>query len=276
MEIRYVPDRIRMMRMTTEELRAGYMVENLMQEGALRTVYTDVDRAIIGGAVPADEPLTLSSARELAADYFCERRELGVINVGAEGTISVDGTAYRIGTHDCLYVGRGSREITFTSVNSADPARFYLLSYPAHREFPTTHATPKQASPVRLGSPESCNVRTIYKYIYPDGIRSCQLVMGFTVLESGSIWNTMPAHTHERRSEIYFYFNIPGDQVVFHMMGPGDETRHLVVRNHQAVISPSWSIHSGAGTANYAFIWGMGGENQAFDDMDHIALGNLR
>lgn len=276
METRYTADAVRFQRMTTEETRQNFLIETLFQPGTIQTVYVDIDRAVVGSAVPTTAPLTLASAKELAAEYFCERREAGVINLGAPGTITIDGTAYPMGSRDCLYIGRGSRTIEFASANAADPAKFYILSYPASAAYPTTHATLAQATSVKLGSQKTANERTINKYIFPAGIKSCQLVMGFTELAEGSVWNTMPPHTHERRSEVYCYFGLPEGAAVFHMMGKGDETRHLVMKNLQVAISPSWSIHSGVGTMAYTFVWGMGGENQDFDDMDHIKVEELR
>jgi 4-deoxy-L-threo-5-hexosulose-uronate ketol-isomerase len=276
MESRYTADPIRYQRMTTAEVRQDFLIDNLFQPGQLQTVYVDIDRAIVGSAVPTSAPLVLASSKELAAEFFCERRELGVINLGEPGVVTVDGNIYKMANRDCLYIGRGSRTIEFSSADAAKPARFYLLSYPASAFYPTTHATFSDATPVKLGSPKTANVRTIYKYIYPDGIKSCQLVMGFTELAEGSVWNTMPPHTHERRSEIYCYFDLPEGAAVFHMMGRAAETRHLLVHDLQVAISPSWSIHSGVGTASYTFVWGMGGENQDFDDMDHIKVEELK
>jgi 4-deoxy-L-threo-5-hexosulose-uronate ketol-isomerase len=276
MEIRYSPDPVRFCRMVTEELRGNFLVESLFQPNTVEMLYTDVDRAILGSAVPTDASLTLASADELRADFFCQRRELGILNIGRSGTVAVEGQSYKMANLDCLYVGRGSKDIRFASDDPKSPAKYYLLSYPAHRDFPVGHVRIEQASPVRLGSVEASNKRTIYKCIHPDGIRSCQLVMGFTVLEPGSVWNTMPPHTHERRMEIYLYFNLPDDARVFHYMGQPSETRHIVVADSQAVISPSWSIHSGVGTAAYTFCWGMGGENQAFDDMDLLAMDAIK
>jgi 4-deoxy-L-threo-5-hexosulose-uronate ketol-isomerase len=254
MQSRYTADFSSFQRMTTRELRQSYLVETLFQPGQLQTVYVDIDRAIIGSAVPTTASLALASSKELASDFFAQRRELGVINVGAAGTITVDGKAYAMANRDCLYIGRGSRVIEFASANAADPAKFYILSYPAHADYPTTHATYRDATPVKLGSQQTANQRTIYKFIYPAGIKSCQLVMGFTELVEGSVWNSMPAHTHERRSEIYCYFDLPAEQTIFHLMGKADETRHLAVKNLQPVISPSWSIHCGVGTSNYTFM----------------------
>ena len=276
MEVRYSPDPVRFSRMTTQEVRENFLVESLFQPDNIEMLYSDVDRAILGSAVPADQSLTLTSADELRAGFFCQRRELGVLNIGQEGTVTVDGQSYEMANLDCLYVGRGSKDITFDSNDRKNPAKYYLLSYPAHKDFPTEHVAIDRTDPVQLGSVEGSNKRTIYKCIHPGGVQSCQLVMGFTALEPGSVWNTMPPHTHERRMEVYLYFNVPGDARVFHYMGRPSETRHIAVADGQVVISPSWSIHAGVGTAAYTFCWGMGGENQAFDDMDHLSIDNIR
>ncbi|MCB1055188.1 MAG: 5-dehydro-4-deoxy-D-glucuronate isomerase [Acidobacteria bacterium] len=280
MDIRHLADPTRVTRMTTEEVRDTFLVDDLFAVDAISMLYCDADRAILGSAVPATKPLTLESAPELRADTFCERRELGILNIGGPGTITVDGKDYPMAPRDGLYVGRGSRSITFASTPAAGgdevPARYYLLSFPAHAAYPTAHVRPGDTEPLRLGTPEEANQRTLYKLIHPAGVRSCQLVMGFTVLEPGSVWNTMPPHTHDRRMEVYLYFDLPENGRVFHFMGRPDATRHLVVAEGQAVISPSWSIHCGAGTGAYSFCWGMGGENQAFDDMDHLTLGDLQ
>lgn len=277
MDVRYSADPVRFELMTNEEVRESFLVDSLFAADAISMVYaTDVDRAILGSAVPTTRPLTLESAPELRADTFCERRELGVLNIGGPGSITVDGTEYAMAERDGLYVSRGSQTITFASNSGDSPARFYLLSYPAHAAHPTTHIPQSEASPVRLGSQEAANERTIYKLIHPGSVKSCQLVMGFTVLEPGCVWNTMPPHTHERRSEIYLYFDMPDEVRVFHFMGRPESTRHLIVGEGEAAISPSWSIHCGAGTGAYTFCWGMGGENQDFDDMDHLTLAELR
>ena len=275
MEVRYTADNIRYQRMTTKELRESFLIESLFEQGKISLVYTDTDRAVVGSAVPTDKPLALSTAKELASDYFAQRREIGVINVGAKGSVTVDGQKFEMENRDGLYIGRGSKEISFRSEIPTAPAAFYLLSYPAHADYPTTHAKKADAAAVNLGTVEESNKRIIYKYIHPDGIKSSQLVMGFTEMEPGCVWNTMSAHTHERRTEVYMYFDVKDNNVVFHLMGMPSETRHLVVRNRQAVISPSWSIHSGTGTSCYSFIWGMGGENQKFDDMDGIDMDKL-
>jgi 4-deoxy-L-threo-5-hexosulose-uronate ketol-isomerase len=263
--------------MTTAELRESFLVEDLFEPGAVNLLYTDVDRAVIGSIVPTDKKLVLPTSKaQLASEYFAERREIGLINTGAAGNVIVDGKPYPMESRDGLYIGRGNRQIEFESRDKSDPARFFLMSYPAHTAHPTTHIKRASAEAVELGSVRDANQRTIYKYIHPKGIASCQLVMGFTELKEGSIWNTMPPHTHSRRTEVYLYFNVDPAARVFHMMGMPQETRHLVVKNGHAVISPSWSIHAGAGTRGYSFIWAMGGENQIFDDMDAVAVGELR
>ena len=239
-------------------------------------VYCDVDRVIAGSVVPVKKELALTSADELRAEFFCQRRELGILNIGQTGTVTVDGKRFSLANRDGIYIGRGCKDITFKSDNSAKPAMFYLVSYPAHASYPTTHISKAQSAAVPLGSVQQANKRTIYKYIHPDGVKSCQLVMGFTELAEGSVWNTMPAHTHERRMEVYMYFDFPDTARVFHLMGKADQTRHIVVAPKQVVISPSWSIHSGVGTQAYTFCWAMGGENQAFDDMDGIAIKDLK
>lgn len=276
MEIISATDVRSYVRMSTPELRSSFLLDGLFVAGRLTVRYWETDRAVIGGAVPGRTKLTLGTARELAATYFCERRELGVINTGDDGTVEVDGVNYALGNLDCLYVGRGARKIAFGSRSAAKPAKFYLLSYPAHTSYPTTLARHDDINGTALGAPETANDRTLYKFIHAGGIKSCQLVMGVTILKAGSIWNTMPPHTHTRRSEVYLYFDVPENAAVFHFLGRPDETRHLVVRDRQAVLSPPWSIHSGAGTDSYGFIWGMGGENQDFADMDPAPIATLR
>lgn len=276
MDIRYTADPVRFERLTTAELRESFLIEGLFAADRICMNYCDVDRAIVGSAVPASTVLTLEAAPELRAEFFCERRELGILNIGDAGTVTVDGASYPMSNRDGLYVGRGSQSLTFASEEAARPARYYLVSFPAHVAHPTTHIQQSQAAPVRLGGRETSNERTLYKLIHPGGAKSCQLVMGFTVLEPGCVWNTMPPHTHERRMEVYLYFDMPETARVFHFMGTPESTRHLVVANDQAVISPSWSIHCGAGTSAYTFCWAMGGENQDFDDMDHLALSQLK
>ncbi|MFB5759238.1 5-dehydro-4-deoxy-D-glucuronate isomerase [Paenibacillus medicaginis] len=261
----------------TERLRHEYVIESLFVPGELKLVYSHVDRYIIGAAVPVQEAIELKAdSKTIGADTFLERREVGIINIGGPGTVTVDGSDYELDTRECLYVGLGAKEVLFKSSDAANPAKFYLNSTPAHKTYPTAKTGPSDAFNVHLGAIDHSNERTIYRYIHDKGIQSCQLVMGMTVLEPGNMWNTMPAHTHNRRSEVYLYFNLPDDAVVFHLMGEPQQTRHVVMRNEQAVISPSWSIHSGVGTHNYTFIWGMAGENQIFEDMDGVAMDELR
>ena len=262
--------------MNTAELREQFLIEDLMTKGEIKFTYSHYDRVIIGGAVPTNEILKLENYPMLRANFFLERREMGVINVAGEGSISVDGKTYDLAKKDCLYISRGSKDISFSSKNANSPAEFYILSAPAHKEYPTTLMKEADATPVVLGSAETSNHRTIHKYIYADGIQSCQLVMGLTTLTTGSVWNTMPSHVHDRRMEAYFYFDVATDQTVFHFMGEPQETRHMTVHNNQAIISPPWSIHSGCGTTNYSFIWGMGGENQDYGDMDAVAIIDLK
>jgi 4-deoxy-L-threo-5-hexosulose-uronate ketol-isomerase len=276
MDVLYTADSVRYASMTAEELRGSFLVDRLFGADTIAMVYSDVDRAILGSAVPATKALSLESAPELRAETFCERRELGILNIGGAGTITVDGIEHPMAPRDALYVGRGIRALTFASDAARTPARYYLLSYPAHAAHPTVHVEQSKAEAVHLGSMEMANKRTIYKLIQPGTVDSCQLVMGFTVLEPGCVWNTMPPHSHERRMEVYMYFDLPEDGRVFHIMGRPEETRHIVVADGQAVISPSWSIHCGVGTSAYTFCWGMGGENQAFDDMDHLTIDQLK
>ncbi len=264
----YVPCKLATKAMTTAEIRENFLIEDIFQPDEITLYYTDCDRAIVGSACPKTKKLTLATADELRATYFCERRELGVLNIGSKGIVNVDGVAYELDTLEMLYIGRGSKSIVFESLDSENIAEFYLLSYPSHKEYPTTKSALGEANILNLGTQDRANVRTINQAICENRIKSSQLVMGYTALKDGSVWNTMPSHTHERRSEIYMYFNIQPDECVFHLMGTPDETRHIVVKNKQVVISPSWSIHSGCGTRNYTFCWGMGGENQRFDDMD--------
>ncbi len=268
-------DIIRYRTMTTEELRSTFLLEELFRVGALDLIYVDLDRTVIGSAVPAREKLVLPTADPLKAAYFTERRELGILNIGAPGVVTVNGSRFALGNLDALYVGRGNEHVSFESEDAVTPAEFYLLSYPAHAVYPTSVIRSATQERVKLGTPESANQREITKLVYLDGVQSCQLVMGFTQLASGSVWNTMPAHTHMRRSEVYLYFNLPAQERVVHLMGPAHETRHLMIANKQVVISPGWSIHAGVGTANYTFCWGMGGENQVYDDMDKLATAEL-
>lgn len=276
-EIRYSigPDAFR--HYTTEQMRAEFLIPQVMVPGEITAVYSMYDRMMTLGAVPAAAPLVLPVYESLTkAAFFLERREMGIINVGGSGTVKVDGKVYHLANKECLYIGRGAKEVIFVSDEAATPAEYFINSCPAHKEYPTTHATLADANQVNMGSKENCNERTIYQFIHEGGIKSCQLVMGFTSLKPGSIWNTFPPHTHLRRMEVYFYFDLPENQIVMHFMGDPKETRHLAVHNKQSVISPEWSIHSGAGTQNYAFIWAMAGENQAFTDMDGQDLKSIR
>ncbi len=263
----------------TARLREEFLISDLFKKGEIKTIYSHIDRIIVGSAVPAQEALVLTAGDEIRARYFLERREMGVINIGGKGKITVDGTVYELGYKDGIYIGMGSENISFESVDSAAPAKFYFNSAPAHKTYPTVLITPDSIKPenkVELGCLEESNHRVINKYILPGQVESCQLVMGMTSLKPGSVWNTMPCHTHDRRMEVYLYFEVADDAVVFHYMGEPTETRHIVMRNEEAVISPSWSIHSASGTRAYTFIWGMVGENQAFDDMDPVAMQDLR
>lgn len=260
----------------TAGLREQFLIENLFQSGEINLTYSHIDRIIVGGVVPTEQPITLEGGKEIGVDFFLQRRELGIINIGEPGIIVVDGETFAIDSREAIYVGMGSKEIQFASVNAGQPARFYLNCAPAHCHYPTRKITREEASPETLGNQENCNVRTIYKYLHPAVLPTCQLLMGMTELAPGSLWNTMPCHTHERRMEVYLYFDMKDENIAFHFMGGPQETRHIVMRNEQAVISPSWSIHSGVGTASYTFIWGMVGENQTFHDMDHIAMSDLK
>lgn len=275
MEIRHSVHPEDVKRLTTEELRERFLIQGLFQPDEIKMVYSHVDRMITGSACPI-KPLTLSVGKEMGVDYFLERRELGIINIGHAGIVKVDGVEYQLAATDGLYVGKGAKEIIFTSLDTAKPAKFYFNSAPAHTTYPTVKIERKGITPAHLGSINSSNERNIYKYIEPNTVKSCQLVMGMTVLEPGNMWNSMPCHTHDRRMEVYLYFNLPEDAVMFHFMGEPTQTRHIVMRNEEAVISPSWSIHSGVGTSCYTFIWGMAGENQIFDDMDHVAMKAIR
>jgi len=269
MEIRQYSHPKDAMNYTTQRLKEEFLIEKVMEAGKIHSVYSMIDRIITMGIVPTTSSITLPAFVERTkAQYFLERRELGVINIGGSGTVKVDGVEYKLDKKDCLYVGKGNKELIFSSESASEPAEFYINSCPAHKEYPTVKASMKDANPVHLGSMENANKRTIYQFIHENGIQSCQLVMGYTQLEPGNCWNTFPPHTHDRRMEVYFYFDMPQDRIVMHFMGEPTETRHIVMRDKQAVISPSWSIHSGAGTGAYTFIWGMCGENKEFPDMD--------
>jgi 4-deoxy-L-threo-5-hexosulose-uronate ketol-isomerase len=278
MRLLQMADAVRYPRMTTAELRETFLLEGAFVPGAITLAYVDLDRTVIGGVVPAASALSLETQPELRSDFFCERRELGVLNVGGKGSVTVDGKDFSMEKLSCLYVGRGSKTVRFTSESAENPAAFYLLSYPAHADYPTKRVTfaKLEGGAVHLGSVETCNKRSIYKAIFLDGIKSCQLVMGFTLLEAGSNWNTMPPHTHMRRSEVYFYFDVEAAHRVVHLMGPAEETRHLMMSDKDIVVSPGWSIHAGVGTKSYGFCWGMGGENQRYDDMDGVAIAELK
>ena len=260
----------------TARLREEFLIEDLFQPDSVKMVYSHIDRIITGAAVPVSKALTLDAGDELRAEYFLQRRELGIINIGGEGKVTVDGVEYTLRHKDGIYIGMGSKDIKLESANANEPAKFYFNSAPAHKTYPTVYIQPENCARVELGTMEESNHRTICKYILPGQVESCQLVMGMTSLMPGSVWNTMPCHTHDRRMEVYLYFNVPEDAVVFHYMGEPTETRHIIMRNEQAVISPSWSIHSASATRAYTFIWGMVGENQDFDDMDGVAMKDLR
>ena len=261
-------DPVRYPRMTTEELRSTFLLDRLCEPGKIHLNYVELERAIVGFAAPVDAPIALAAEPELRAEYFLERREIGALNIGGTGTITVDGKSYELNHLDVLYIGRGNKNVTFASKEKNAPAIFYLLSYPAHAEYPVALVRKDDSSPMELGSLETSNKRTICKYIHLEGARSCQLVMGVTHLAEGSVWNSMPPHTHSRRSEIYMYFNLPEKERMFHMMGQPKETRHIVMRDKEIVVSPLWSIHAGVATHAYSFCWGMGGENQVYSDMD--------
>lgn len=280
MDIRYSVNQRDFKRYTTEEIRGEFLIEDLYKKDEVVAVYSHVDRMVTLGCMPVNEAVSISKGIDVWAnfgtDYFLERREIGIFNIGGAGKIKADGEVFEMGYKDCLYITKGTKDVIFESNSPGAPAKFYMVSAPAHTSYKTTFIPIEKAAKKPLGSMETSNKRVINQFIHPDVLQTCQLSMGMTVLEPGSVWNTMPAHTHERRMEIYMYFEVPENQVVFHMMGEGQETRHIIMQNEQAVISPSWSIHSGAGTTNYTFIWAMGGENQAFDDMDNIATTDLR
>ncbi len=283
MDIRYSANQKDVKRYTTQELRDEFLITGLYQPDEVVCVYSHVDRMVTFGCMPVHKTVSLDQGincmHSFGTDYILERREIGIFNIGGEGCngrITADGTEYKLGYKDCLYITQGTKEVAFSSDDPEKPAKFYMVSAPAHCAYETRLITMAEANHRPVGSAELSNKRVINQFIHPDVLKTCQLSMGMTELQPGSVWNTMPAHTHERRMEIYTYFEIPEDQVVFHMMGEPTETRHLVMQNYDAVISPSWSIHSGAGTANYTFIWAMGGENQTFDDMDNLSPTQLR
>ena len=280
MDIRYSANQRDFKRYTTEETRKEFLIENLYVPNEVVAVYSHVDRMVTLGCMPTTETVSIDKGidiwKNFGTQYFLERREIGIFNIGGAGSITADGETFKMGYKDCLYITKGTKEVFFASEDPEHPAKFYMVSAPAHKACKTTLIPIEKAAKRPIGAMETSNKRVINQFIHPDVLETCQLSMGMTVLEPGSVWNTMPAHTHERRMEIYMYFEIPENNVVFHMMGEGQETRHIVMQNEQAVISPSWSIHSGAGTSNYTFIWAMGGENQAFDDMDTIPTTELR
>ena len=280
MDIRYSCNQRDFKRYTTEETRREFLIEKLFVEDQVTAVYSHVDRMVTVGIMPVNRALPIDDGMDVwhnfGTHYFLERRECGMFNVGGAGKVTVDGEVYALGYKDCLYIGQGAKDVTFASDDPKAPAKFYLVSAPAHCHYDNRLIKIADANKKPCGAAETSNKRVINQFIHPNVLKTCQLSMGMTVLEPGSVWNTMPCHTHERRMEVYFYFEVPQDNVVFHFMGEGDETRHIVMQNEQAVISPSWSIHAGAGTSNYTFIWAMGGENQAFDDMDNIPTTELK
>lgn len=264
----------------TDRLRHDFLIQDVFVPGEIKTIYSQIDRIIVGSATPADKALKLTAGDELRAAYFLERREMGVINIGGKGTMTLDGVRYDFDYKDGIYIGMGTKEVIFESADAENPAKFYFNSAPAHKTYPTVFINPEKdilpKNKKELGCLENANHRTIRKYILPGQVESCQLEMGMTALEPGSVWNTMPCHTHDRRMEVYLYFEVPENDVVFHYMGEPTQTRHIVMRNEEAVISPSWSIHSASATHAYTFIWGMVGENQDFDDMDDVDMKDLR
>ena len=274
--MRYLPTPEQAGRLTPEELRTHFLVSGLFEPGEARFEMVDLDRVTLGGVVPLGEPIHLAAPDEFAAKSFTERRELGILNIGGTGTVTVDGIAHPTRKLDMMYIGRGVHDVALSSVDAAGPARFFLVSYPSHAEHPTAFVAAGDAEASELGTQEKANRRRLARYIHQGGVKSSQLVMGVTALHQGSVWNTMPPHTHVRRTEIYLYFDLPADAVVFHMMGAPDSTQHLVVRDGDVALSPSWSIHSGCGTSNYTFCWAMGGENQEFADMQGFDMTSLR
>ncbi|WP_018899572.1 5-dehydro-4-deoxy-D-glucuronate isomerase [Rhizobium sp. 2MFCol3.1] len=268
------PDAVRAF--DTETLRRHFLIERVFEDGEIRLTYSHYDRMVIGGAMPLDEGLLLSAPREIGQDTFLAERELGALNVGDVGWVVVDGKRHELQKYDCIYVGKSAKDVRFESVDAAKPAKFYLVSTPAHEVHPTVLLTRDKARHLTPGEAATANKRSIYQFIHPEVCQSCQLTMGFTMIDDGSVWNTMPAHTHDRRMEAYLYFDLEAEQRVFHFMGEPQQTRHILVASEQAIISPPWSIHSGAGTKNYSFIWAMAGDNKSFTDMDHIAIADLR
>lgn len=276
MQIRFQNSPTETRLMNTQQLRENFLIQNLFQPGKIELLYSHYDRMIIGGAVPVSAPISLPQEEELKSGFFLERREMGIINVGGKGIVTADGVTYEMDKLECVYLGKGTKDVRFSSNSTETPAQFYILSAPAHHVYPNRKMTKEEASPVNLGDISTSNKRTIYKYIHNDGIESCQLVMGLTTLEAGSVWNSVPPHTHTRRMEVYFYFDVEDAHRVMHFMGEPQETRHLVMANHEAVISAPWSMHFGVGTASYGFIWGMAGENKEFTDMDAQPIASLK
>jgi 4-deoxy-L-threo-5-hexosulose-uronate ketol-isomerase len=276
MEIRYAQHPDDAMCYDTDTMREHFLFEDVFVADEISLCYTHSDRVVFGGAFPVQKKLRLEGGKDFGSDVFLDRRELGIICIGGEGTVRADGSEYAMKKGDGLYIGKGTKDVEFSAADKNSPPKFYLASAPAHAAYPAVFIPIEKANPRKLGDAASVNVRTIYQYVHPAVCQSCQLVMGMTVLAEGSVWNTMPSHTHERRMEVYLYFDMKPDAAVFHMHGQPDQTRHIMVGNEQAVISPSWSIHSGVGTAAYTFIWAMAGENQTFDDMDTIKTTEIR
>ncbi len=276
MEERFHNSPAEVSRMNTDELRKAFAITDLMENGKINLVYSHYDRMVIGGAVPDAKEIVLENYDQLKSEYFLQRREMGIINIAGAGTVKADGKEYPVDKLDCLYLARGTKEVSFKSKDPNQPANFYLLSCNAHHAYENALMKKEEAVTENLGDVSTSNKRTIYKYIHENGIKSCQLVMGLTLLKEGNVWNTMPAHTHNRRMEVYLYFDIAENQRVFHFMGEPQQTRHLVLANKEAAISAPWSIHAGCGTSAYSFIWGMAGENQSFADMDFVEIKNLR
>lgn len=276
MEIRYAAHPADVKHYTTDQLRSHFLMEGLMVPGEIKFVYSHYDRVISGGVVPTTQAIALPTYPTLRSDYFLERREIGILNTGAAGSVTVEGVVYPLGNKEVLYIGKGNKEVSFSSDDATNPARFFLLSSPAHTQYPSRKMTLAEADPMETGASETANARTIYKFIHQKGIQSCQLVMGMTMFKPGSTWNTMPCHHHDRRMEVYFYFDVPETARIFHFMGEPQETRHLIFGDSCGIISPPWSIHTGTATSNYSFIWGMAGENQDYADMDFVPMTELK
>ncbi len=276
MEVRFAIGPNESRTLQTDALRENFLVSSLFNADKLQLVYSHYDRVIVGGTMPVNKTVTLNNPAELRANFFLERREMGIINIGGKGVINVDGKKYNLDKLECLYIGKGSKKVSFSSSSKKTPAKFYILSSPAHHAYPVAKFTKEQAAPVNLGDQSTANKRTVYKYIHKEGIQSCQLVMGLTVLEPGSVWNSVPPHTHTRRMEVYLYFDLHADHRIFHFMGQPQQTQHIVMKNDEAVISPPWSVHFGSGTSNYAFVWGMAGENLDYTDMDPAPIPQIK